>query len=68
MKQIDRVVQYVQRYGSISPIEAFYDLGITKLATVISRSIRDGMKWDKQTEQTFNRFGEKVRYMRYRLG
>lgn len=68
MKQIDRVVQYVQRYGSISPIEAFYDLGITKLATVISNSIRDGMKWQKTMEQTHNRFGEKVRYMRYRLG
>ena len=68
MKQIDRVVAYVQKYGSISPMEAFFDLGITKLATVISRDIAEGGKWDKQMESTRNRFGERVHYMRYRLG
>lgn len=68
MKQIERVIDYCHRHGSISPMEAFQDLGITKLATVISVSIRDGMNWEKNYEETKNRFGEKVRYMRYRLG
>lgn len=69
MTQEQRVMAYMQDFGSISPMEAFSDLGITKLATVVSRLIhKRGESITKQLEYSTNRYGERVHYMRYRLG
>ena len=67
MTQQQRIVQYMRRYGSITPMEAFLDLGITKLATRIGEISRGGKPISKQMETSVNRYGEQVRYMRYRL-
>lgn len=68
MTQKQRVRIYIERYGSISPLEAFQDLGITKLATVIGYLKReDGLKVYQRFIKTENRFGETVYYMRYWL-
>ena len=68
MAQKDRVRTYIERYGSISPLEAFQDLGITKLATVIGYLKReDGLKVYQRFIKTENRFGETCYYMRYWL-
>lgn len=68
MAQKDKVRTYIERYGSISPLEAFQDLGITKLATVIGYLRReDGLKVYQRFIKTENRFGETVYYMRYWL-
>lgn len=68
MTQEDRVIDYIERFGSISPMEAFIDLGITKLATVVSRLKREkGYRFYQHFESTKNRFDEKVFYMRYWL-
>ena len=67
MTQRDLIVQYMQEYGSISPMEAFNDLGITKLATRISEMIKDGVEVSKVEETRQNRFGKPVTYMRYSL-
>lgn len=67
-KQGQRVLAYIYDHGSISPLEAFRDLGITKLATRVSELKRDGIRFAQEYEETTNRFGEKVRYMRYRMG
>ena len=67
MTQRDLIVQYMQEYGSISPMEAFNDLGITKLATRISEMIKDGVAISKVEETRQNRFGKSVTYMRYSL-
>ena len=40
--QIERIEEYINEYGSITPMDAFMDLGITKLATRISTMIRSG--------------------------
>lgn len=66
MTQAERILDYIDRYGSISPLEAFRDLGITKLATRISEMQKDGLRFEKSFEESKNRFGETVRYMRYR--
>ena len=42
MTQHQRILQYIDDFGSITPMEAFQDLGITKLATRVSELIRDG--------------------------
>lgn len=63
-----RIIEYVRQFGSISPMEAFSDLGITKLATRISEMSRDGISFNRTHEKRLNRYGETVYFMRYTLG
>lgn len=65
MTQHERILQYIKEFGSISPMEAYGDLGITKLATRISEMRADGMEFDQRIEKRKNRYGEKVNFMRY---
>ena len=65
MTQKDRIRQYIEDFGSISPMQAFFDLGITKLATRISEMIRDGEKISKHMKTSVNRYGEKRHFMVY---
>ena len=64
MNQYEKILQYINDFGSISPMEAFSDLGITKLATRISEMRRDGIEFNQRIETSKNRYGEKVNYMR----
>ena len=65
MTQRQRIIEYMNKYGSITPLDAFRDLGITKLATQVSYMIRDGYSIEKSYEKSKNRFGETCHYMRY---
>ena len=65
MSQHELILNYLNDYGSISPMEAFFDLGITKLATRISEMRRIGYKFDQKPETRKNRYGKECRYMRY---
>ena len=60
------ILWYICRFGSISPLEAFSDLLITKLSTRVSEMKAMGIQFDQQYEGRENRLGKKVRYMRYR--
>lgn len=60
------ILWYIDSFGSITPMEAFNELGITKLATRISEMRVLGIQFDQDYEGRTNRFGKKVRYMRYR--
>jgi hypothetical protein len=65
LTQKQRIIQYIERFGSITPMEAYSDLGITKLATRISEMRKNGMEFKIEMEQGQNRFEEPVRYARY---
>lgn len=67
MTQSERIIDYIKQFGSISPLEAFRDLGITKLATRISEMKKEGMEFEQEFMKSKNRFGETVYYMRYSL-
>ena len=67
MTQGERIIDYMEKFGSITPMEAFRDLGITKLATRISEMTALGMEFNKKMETSTNRYGQKVHYMRYSL-
>ena len=67
MTQQDRILKYMADFGSITPMEAFSDLGITKLATRISEMQKDGIKIRKEPVKSRNRFGDKTRFMKYSL-
>jgi len=66
--QAHMILAYMNRHGSISQIEATEDLGITKLSTRVSEMVRAGVKGiNKVFEESNNRWGQPVRYMRYSL-
>lgn len=63
-----RVLHYMSVNGSITPFEAFEELGITKLATVISDlRLKQGIEIIKTKCVGINRYGEQCRYMQYSL-
>lgn len=66
--QHDRILRYMNEHGSITPMEAFSELGITKLSTRVGEMIADGIAIEKEREHGINRYGDKVSYMRYRKG
>ena len=65
MNQHKASLDYLEAPGSITPMEAFSDLGITKLSTRISEMIRRGYKFRKVPVEGKNRYGEPVRFMKY---
>lgn len=67
MTQHEQILEYIRTFGSITPMEAFADLGITKLATRVSEMRREGISFIKEPITTKNRFGRPVIFMRYKL-
>lgn len=65
MTQRDAILEYIKEFGSITPMQAFADLGITKLATRISEMRKDGMKFKIEMVSTKNRYGKSVNYAKY---
>ena len=69
MRQQERVLNYMQAYGSISSLEAFRDLGVTRLSAVIFKLQHNrGVTISKKVETAKNRYGESVHFTRYSLG
>lgn len=64
--QAERILTYIDEHGSITPMDAFKDLGITRLAARIHDLRRDGFSISGEMVEEENRFGEKVRFMSYR--
>lgn len=68
MSQKKMVLDYMSEFGSITPVDAFKDLGVTRLAAVIFTLRDEGHDIHKEREHAFNRDGQKVRYARYSFG
>ena len=66
MTQCDRILDYMDSFGSISTMEAFNDLGVTRLASRIHDLRRMGFTILSETKTSKNRFGESVHYSVYR--
>ena len=66
MTQGERIIKYLEDYGSITPMQAFSDLGITKLSTRIGELERVGYRFTHQPVKSKNRYGEDTRYMMYK--
>lgn len=65
MTQRDLILKYIADFGSITPMDAFHDLGITKLATRISELRKDGWEFNIETIKGKNRYGKPTRYAKY---
>lgn len=68
MTQHDQIRDYMKQFGSITTMDAFRDLDITKLSTRISEMRANGEVVFGETVSYKNRFGKNKHYMRYWLG
>ena len=67
LRQWERVLKYLDDFGSITPLEALADLGIMRLGARIYDLRKKGYAIIRETEKSHNRYGQPVRYARYRL-
>lgn len=65
--QNKRILDYLDQYGSITQYEAFFDLGIMRLASRISDLRRKGYPIASEMVGVKNRFGETCRVKKYTL-
>ena len=67
MTQTELVLKYIEDFGSITPLNAFADLGVTRLSACIFTLRKRGFPIITYTEQSTNRYGKTVRYARYKI-
>lgn len=67
--QCMRVIKYMNEHGSINQYQAFFELGIMRLASRISDIKKNhNIPIQKQMVTVRNRFDEKCRVAEYRFG
>lgn len=66
--QNERILNYINIFGSITQLDALQDLGVMRLASRISDLRSLGYPIISNTEVVKNRFGEKCHIKRYRMG
>lgn len=65
--QEEKVLEYIRRYGKITTLDAFKDLGITRLSAKIFNLKRQGHNITGEFRTEKNRFGQYICYKIYRL-
>lgn len=65
--QQQHILDYMEKFGSITTYDAFIDLGITKLTTRISELRQMGFKIGSETICKKNRFEQPIHYNKYFL-
>lgn len=66
MNQCERILKYLDEHGSITRAEAMSECGIANFTARVSDLRRDGVALDVETVTQKNRYGETVRFARYR--
>lgn len=65
MTQKESIVKYLRKFGTITPIQAFSDLGITKLSTRIGELRQEGHKIGQTMVKAKNRYGVTTKFCKY---
>lgn len=65
--QNERIISYINQFGSITQLEALQDLGVMRLASRISDLRRLGYPIISEIATVKNRYGEKCHIKRYKL-
>ena len=66
MTQCQRILKYIDDFGSITPLEAMNDLGVMRLAARISDLKRMGVNITQETVHGRNRYDKPMHYARYK--
>ena len=67
MKQTERILKYINDFGSITSLQAMQDLGVMRLASRITDLKQAGYEIDSEYVHSKNRYGEPMKYKRYFL-
>lgn len=67
MTQKERLLDYLQQYGHINPLDAWKLLGIYRLSAVILDLRNEGHLIETERMDVKNRFGEKCHVAKYIL-
>ena len=65
--QTERILKYIEEFGSITQMDALRDLGVMRLASRISDLKKQGVPIRSEIEVVKNRFGETCHIKRYSL-
>ena len=65
--QAEKILDYIDEFGSITQYEALQDLGVMRLASRISDLKKLGFPIESEVQAVKNRFGETCYIKRYRL-
>lgn len=65
--QCEKILRYLDDYGSITRRDAAYELGIFEFAARISDLERKGFRFTKTSEAYTDRYGDTGHHKRYRL-
>ena len=65
--QAERILAYIEEFGSITQMDALRDLGCMRLASRISDLKKKGYAIASETEPVKNRYGETSYIKRYSL-
>ena len=68
MTQSQRILRHLEDYGSITQMDAIRDYGIMRLASRVNDLRREGHPIITEVVEGRNRYGEKTRWARYRMG
>lgn len=66
--QCIRILEYMEKHGSITQYEALAELGVMRLASRISELRKRGWEIEWEWAEVLNRYGEKCRVKKYSLG
>lgn len=66
--QNEKILAYIERFGSITQLEALRDLGVMRLASRISDLRKQGYNIVSEIITVKNRFEEKCHVKRYKFG
>ena len=66
MTQCERILKYMCDFGEISTMQAFMDLGVTRLASRIYDIRKMGIEIESEPRTGKNRYGENTHYSVYR--
>ena len=67
MTQRERVLDHLEKHGTITPMEAINELGIMRLGARIWDLRHDGHDIRRNMITSKNRYGDTVSYAEYRL-
>ena len=65
--QREKVLMFLRDEGSITPLDALREFGIMRLAARIWELRKLGFSIEKNMESSRGRYGDEVRYARYKL-
>ncbi len=67
LSQCKMIIKYIRDFGSITTLQAFKDLGCTRLASRITDLKNRGYRFRDKYVTSKNRYGVKVSYKKYYL-